>query len=167
MPLRATVYAGIAARFTAAPDFGTAEQNIPKDDDIVFESGVGDYQSDVIWTDERTLATGATEDIDLRGVLFDIFGAAASFVEITALLVKSKKGVNNTTNLTIGNGTNPVPLGFGAATQSWIIPPEGAFLVVNPKAGWGATAGTGDILKVANAAGASHIYQIKAIGRLS
>lgn len=167
MALRATVYCGIAARYQAAPDFGVAAQDIPKDDDIVFESGIGDYQGDMIWTDERTLTTGATEDLDLRGVLADVFGVSVAFVEVVAVLIKSKRNANNTTNLTIGNGTNPAPLGFGAGTQSWILTPESAFLVVNPKAGWPIVAGTGDILKIANAAGASHVYQIKVVGRLT
>lgn len=167
MALRATVYCGIAARYTASPDFGIAAFDVPKDDDIVFESGVGDYQNDMIFTDERTLTTGATEDLDLRGVLADVFGVNISFIEVVAVMIRSKKNAGNTTNLTVGNGTNPAPLGFTAGTQSWIIPPEGAFLVTNPKAGWTITAATADILKIANAAGASHVYQVKILGRLS
>lgn len=165
MGLKATVYGGIAARYTASPDSGVAEFNIPKPDDTGFENGVGDFQSDAIWTDTRTLTTGASEDIDLRGVLADIFGVGASFVEVTALFIKAARA--NTTNLTIGNGTNPAPLGFGAGTHSWILQPGGIFCVTCPKVGWPTTAGTADILKMANAAGASASYDIQIMGRLS
>jgi len=165
MPLKATVYAGIAARYTASPDLGAAEYNVPKDDDTVFEAGVGDFQSDALWTDTRTLATNTTEDIDLRGALADIFGVGAVFVEVTALLIKSAAA--NTTNLTIGNGTNPAQLFFGATTHSIILQPGGTMLLTAPKTGWAITAGTADILKVANAAGASATYNIKIMGRLS
>ena len=168
MPLKATVRGGIEAEFTptATPELGqVTKQKVPSFADIAIASGTGDYEGDILWADERTLATGATEDLDLFGILSTAFGATVSAVEVIAVAIASKRNASNTTNLTVGAGTNPAQLWFGATTHSAIIQPEGRMVHCAPKSGWTITAGTGDILKILNAAGASHVYQIVIVAR--
>lgn len=80
----------------------------------------------------------------------------------------SRSGVANTTALTIGGGSNPV-VGFLGGTTPTIGPirPGGFVFIACPDAaGIGAvTAGTGDILRIANASGAAAVYQIAILGR--
>src|SRR2546426_227856 len=64
-------------------------------------TGVGANQADQLWSDTRTLATGATEDLDFSGTsLQNAFGINIAFVKIKFILIVAAAA--NTTNLTIG-----------------------------------------------------------------
>jgi hypothetical protein len=74
----------------------------------------------------------------------------------------------NTTNLTIGGGTNPVVGFMGGTTPTIgpIRPKSFVFLGSSDAAGFGAvTASTGDILRIANSSGAAATYQIAIVAR--
>lgn len=131
-----------------------------------FSDGTTANKVDRAYVAERTVATGANDDIDLAGVLTDALGATITAVEIVAILVinKAKDGTPNTTNLTIGGSTSGVP-GYTAAGE--VVKPGGIYLMMNPDAtGIAAvTPGTGDILRITNSAGASNKYTIAVLGR--
>lgn len=124
---------------------------------------------DLVYTAERTVTTGANDDIDLSGVLVSPLGTSVVAAEIVALLIinRQRNGTANTTNLTIGAGANPWIGALGATHTIGPIRPGGVvMLAASDAAGLGAvTAGTGDILRVANSAGASNTYQIAILGR--
>lgn len=121
-------------------------------------SGVLANQADKVWGDERTLSTGATEDLDLTGVLKDIFGDNFDLAKVKLLA----------TNLTIGNATSPWQGPFGAATHTLVLKPSEFVILGSPAlAGWPVTATSADLLKVANAAGASAKYKILIVGTSS
>lgn len=127
------------------------------------EQGTSTNQADLVFSDTRTLTTGSGESLDLTGTaLNNAFGAALALAKVKAIYIKSKD--TNTTTLTVGNVTNSIQLGFGATTQSWAIPPGGVFLVTAPQSGWTVTAGTGDLLRIVNASGASADFDIIVIG---
>lgn len=131
--------------------------------------GTTENKADLLYAAERTVASASNDDIDLSGVLTDAFGVTISAAEIVAVLIINKPvtGAANTTDLTIGAGTNPF-IGFLGATDTvGPIKPEGLFMVAaGDAAGVGAVvAGTGDILRVANSSGASASYQIAVIAR--
>jgi hypothetical protein len=128
-----------------------------------FANGVGAGQADVIWSDSRTLATGATEDIDLvGGGLTDAFGVAVAPAKLRALIITA--ATSNTTNLTLfGDAASPAILNTAATT--FTLQPGGMFVATWPAtAGVTVTATTADILQVVNAAGASATYTIIVIG---
>lgn len=131
-----------------------------------FANGVGASQANVIWGDERTLTTASTEDIDFAGGgLTDAFGVAVAPVKIRALLIISASA--NTTNLTLFGDANSIPF-LNTAATTVTLQPGGMYLYTAPAtAGVTVTAGTGDIVQVANAAGASATYRIIAIGTAS
>ncbi len=132
--------------------------------------GVAAGQADVAYVSERTVTTGANDDIDLYGVLNDVLTTQLDAAELTTLMIinKQKDGTVNTTDLTIGLGTNPF-LGFLAGTTPTIGPikPGGVFLLhASDLAGIGAvTDSSSDILRVGNSAGASNTYQICILAR--
>lgn len=126
---------------------------------------------DRVYIAERTVASATNDDIDLAGVLTTAIGTTITAAEIVAvMLVNGPKTVGaaaNTTNLTMGAGANPF-IGFlGALHTVGPIRPGGVFLLAaGDAAGIGAvTAGTGDILRIANSSGASATYQIAILAR--
>lgn len=124
----------------------------------------------LLYMGERTVASGANDDIDVSGSLVSPLGESFVAVELVGvfLINKPKSGADNTTILTIGAGTNPVSAYTNAGRP---ISPGGFFAEFSPGlAGLGAsgvTAGTGDKLRVANSSGASNTYQIALFGRLT
>lgn len=134
-------------------------------------AGVSDYQFNLNFFDERTVAASTADDIDLAGVLKNEYGATLTFVNIicVAIINQPRSGVANVSSLSIGAAAANPYLGFfgGALHKVNTIGPGGMFLVSSPNAaGFGAvTAGTADILTVTNGAGGPATYQIAILGR--
>ena len=133
-------------------------------------NGTAAGQADLYYIGERTVADGANDDLDLAGVITDALGNTFDAAEIVGVMIINKPSGsgNNTTDLTIGGGSNPF-IGFLGGTTPTIGPLKpGAtfFLASSDAAGLGAvTAGTGDILRITNGAGAANTYQIALLGR--
>lgn len=138
-------------------------------------NGVSANQADLVYLSERTVATAANDDIDLTGVLKGALGENLNFVRIVAIMIenapKLASALANTTNLTLGAAAANGYSGFVGASTHTIGPirPGGVLVMCNPDAtAFGTvTAGTGDILRVANSAGAAATYQIAILGRSS
>ena len=134
-------------------------------------NGVAAGQADLLYANERTIADGADDDIDLTGGLTDAFGVALTFVEIVALMVTNApvNGVANTTDLSIGGGGASSFVGFFNAVADIITPlkPGGVFLLASTNvAGIGTVVdSTGDVLRISNSPGAEAKYQIVILGR--
>lgn len=126
-------------------------------------SGIGAEQVNVLWSDDRTLATGANEDLDVAGTLKDAFGGDAIFAKVKGLLIVARGA--NTTQLTI---TRPATSGFPfllADGDGFILGPGDMFLITRrAAAGMAITGGADDVINIANAAGASATYDIFVLG---
>lgn len=170
MGLTAKIKASIEAIQTGTNDYGSPRFTPQLAELLELASGTIANAADLLFVDERTVASASNDDLDLAGVLTSALGATLTFVEIVAILIinKSKAGVANTTNLTIGVGSNPF-LGFLGGTTPTLGPirPGGIVLLACPAdVGIGTvTANTGDILRIANSSGAPATYQIAIIGR--
>ena len=129
-----------------------------------FADGSGAGQAAVLFSGRRTLADGASESLDLNGTtLTDVFGQPLGLTKIKGLIIQALD--SNTTNLTVGNVSNGLATILGAATQSFTLQPGELFAkLTNSAAGYAVTASTGDLLKIANAAGAAAGYDIIIIG---
>jgi hypothetical protein len=160
--LRATIDAAISAVYSAT-GLAAVTANLAYADNISIASGVGVNQGDLMFAQNRSLLTAAADNLDLTGVLLDPLGTVLPMVKVIAILIRSDSA--NTTDLTIGNGANPFVGPFGAGTHTIALQPGGAIQLVAPKAGWTVTPTTGDILKIANAAGATNNYSIVILGR--
>lgn len=124
-------------------------------------NGTGAGQADIKWDDQRTVTDGATEDLDLNGVLTDAFGASVDAARIKALYLKAADA--NTTDLTIGADVLNPWATFLNATGTITLRPGASVQLIAGAAdatGFAVTAGTGDILQVANGAGADADYDI-------
>lgn len=164
MSLSATIVAKIGATETATLDLGNPNFSANLSSTISLTDGTGAGQADLIWTDTRTLAASASENLDLAGVLTDaISGAAITFAKIKAIMVKADSG--NTNNVEVGGAaSNALPL-FKDATDIAVVRPGWTALLAGSTGGITVTAGTGDILKVANSGGTTGVtYSIVVIG---
>jgi hypothetical protein len=147
-------------------DLGTSRAPQSLSRRMELASGTGAGKADRVFSDRRTLAASATEDLDLAGTLVDAFGAAITFARVKGIVIAAAAG--NTNNVVIGAAAaNPWATLLGATHTLTLRP--GAFVAVGTgvadATGYAVTAGTGDLLKVANsAAGSSVTYDIHIIG---
>jgi hypothetical protein len=167
MPLSGTLLAVSAfAELTTALDLGTARAPHSLSRKLSLGSGTGAGKADKVFSDRRTLAASATEDLDLAGSLVDAFGATITFARIKGIIVAAADA--NTNNVVLGNATSNGWATLLSATGTVTLRP-GAFVAVGTgvadATGYAVTAGTGDLLKVANSgAGSSVTYDIHIIG---
>lgn len=162
MPMGSALSLRLLATRTGSLDIEALQSTIDRLTTIQHADGTGLNQAQVMWSDTRTLTSSATESLDLSGSLTDAFGVSLVMTAIKGIIIYSSP--LNTVNLTIGNVTNGLATIFGAATQSFPIQPGELLVKWTPSAaGHVVTAGTGDLLKVANGA-ASSVYDIIVIG---
>lgn len=170
MPLSTIIETRVNAALTGAADLGTTKYEQDQSSRFQWDNGVGANQADVIWSDERTVTTGATDSIDVAGALTAMLGGTLAMARVKAIRVRNSNaaGTPNTTNISLTRpATNGVPI-FAAAGDAIPIHPGGEVLIVAPSAGgYPVTAGTGDLIDIVNAAGASATYRIEIIGGLS
>jgi len=131
-----------------------------------YETGTGDNQWDLVWSDRRSLVA-TSEQLDLRGGLNPaIGGTALQFVELVGMLIINRSTVAASV-LLVGGGANPAFSGLFGATgdiikvgpsgyHNWFSPIDGAGLLT--------TAGTADMLTIDSQA-ATIIYDICFLGR--
>jgi hypothetical protein len=168
MTVNANLTIALAASLVGAQQFGGPYWTGDMATSFAFADGVGANQADKLYLAERTVLTGANDDIDLNAVLLDGLGVAIAATELVGIFIMNRRRAEgsaaNTTSLTLGGAANPVP---GYAAAGLVIKPGGVFVHVNPDATGIATitAATGDILRVTNAAGATVIYTIGLILR--
>ncbi|MEU0084897.1 hypothetical protein [Streptomyces sp. NPDC006274] len=166
MGLSSLMSLAVSAELTSAQDLGTARMPITFRRSVALGSGTDTGQADKVWSDRRTLAASTTEDLDLAGVLLDAFGAAITFAKVKGIYIAAADA--NTNDVVIG----------AAATNTWatLLNATGT-ITLRPGASVGAvagaadattyavTAGTGDLLKVANSgAGSAVTYDVVIVG---
>jgi hypothetical protein len=127
--------------------------------------GTASGQADKLFSDRRTLAASATENLDLAGVLVDPLGSTLTFGHVKWIYVKASTA--NTNNVCVGGAaTNAFAGPFADPTDIVCIQPGGiALFTVNSGVGWTVTPSTGDLLKMANSAGTTGVtYDIIVAG---
>jgi len=155
---------GLAAQLTNALDLTTVSAPLNLTRQINLQEGTGLNSANRIWHDERTIAASGTDDLDLSGVLSDPFGATITLARVKGILISA--AVTNSNNVVVGTGSNPLINWLTGTTPAVVVRPGGLLAVVAPDAtGYAVTAGTGDILRIANSAGGTSVtYQIVIIG---
>lgn len=120
-------------------------------------------EADVLWMDERSLASAATENLDLAGALSDSFGQSVSPAEIVGIWLEAL--ATNTTDLAFfGAASNAFNGPLSGTTPKVTLGPGDAILLTSRR-GWTVTPATGDILLAANGSGAAAGYRVAIIGR--
>lgn len=166
----AGVNAQIALRLTAqqigSADLGSPRMTLdPIDKLLQFVSGTDAVNKlDILFSDTRTLAASASEDLDLAGVLASALGGTITAGEIVAIYIEAAAGNTNTVNFTRPASNGLAGL-FLAAGDGVAIKPGEFQLFVSQK-GWPVAAGTGDLVNVANSAGGTPVtYDVVVLGR--
>lgn len=159
----------IAASQAGSNDFGTPAWVGSIEQTLNFGSGTTASNIDLVFFDERTVASASNDDIDVAGSLLAPLGSAFVAAELVAIVIVNKplSGVN-TTNLTIGGSSAPITTFLGGTTPTvGPIRPGGMFMIAcADAAGIGAiTATTADLLRIANSSGAAATYQIAILAR--
>ena len=163
MTLKTIIYAGIAADLSVAIDKGTRRHRLDKEADILLATGTGASQADQMFTDTRTLGGSANEDLDLAASLVDALGQTLTFVKIKAILIIAAAA--NVGDIQVKPAAANGFLGpFANASDRLDVPAGGRILLTAPVTGWTVTAGTGDLLNIANSAAGNAIYDIILIG---
>jgi hypothetical protein len=159
---------GVAVGFsqTSLLDLGTATLPVNVRQAVNFLSGVGAGQADTVFSDRRTLAASATENLDLAGTLLDAYGATLTYAKVKGLYIAAS--ASNVNSVVVGAAaTNPWAT-LLSATGTISLRPGSFFLAAAGQldaTGYGVTAATADLLKVANSgAGTSVIYDVVLIG---
>lgn len=138
-----------------------ADDPLLRDYTQALANGTGANQASQHWHDQRS--TSGNDDLDISGVLTNVFGTSIVFTKIKALIVKA--AVANGNDVIVGGGaSNQFATPFGSATDKVKVKPGGLLVLVAPDVnGYAVTAGTGDILRVASGGG-SVTYDIVLIG---
>lgn len=163
--LKSSLLLQLDAVYRNVLDIGVPTDTFQKRTKIELANGTGSASADLMFHDQRTIAASSNEDLDLAGVLTNpLTGAAMTFVELRGLIITASSSNTNNVRL-IRPASNGVPL-FLAASDGIDIPPGGAFCWFCPADGKvTVTAGTGDLLNVANSSsGSSVVYDVVIIG---
>lgn len=155
----------LAGELSNLLDLGSAVYSPKYNASYGLADGTGANQIKQIFSDTRTIAASGTDDLDLAGGLTNAFGASVTFTKIKALIVKASAA--NVNDVVVGgDGAAALASLFGDVTDTIRVKPGGLFCVVAPdNAGYAVTAGTADILQIANSgSGTGVTYDILILG---
>ncbi|MGA5424526.1 hypothetical protein [Streptomyces lavendulocolor] len=167
MALSSAASVSLAGTLSAALDLGRASFPFGLAKSVSLADGTGAGKADRVFTDTRTLAASASEDLDLAGVLTDAFGASITFAKVKALMVVAAAA--NSNNVIVGGASSNGFISWvGGATHTVTVRPGGALALLageTDATGYAVTAGTADLLKIANSgAGSSVTYSVAILG---
>lgn len=163
--VRGNISLSIDLTDTAVGDLGSAKSRVAVSKALSLIAGTdATNKANILFSDTRTVALSANENIDLSGALSDAFGASIVAAEIVAIYIAAAAGNTNSVQVArpASNGfTGP----FLAAGDGVAIKP-GEYALFVSQSGWAVTAATGDLLNIANSgAGTSVTYDIVIVGR--
>jgi len=165
MSLSGSIKFSSTATITSARDLGAASVTESLSQAISLANGTGANQANQVWGDTRALGNGANEELDLAGGLTNGLGATVTLAKVRLLAIKA--AATNTDTLNVGGAAaNGWATWVGDPTDVIKVRPGGILVLAAPDAtGYAVTAGTGDLLKITNAAAlATASYDILIIG---
>lgn len=134
--------------------------------DEALGSGTAADLADRIWSDERAVASGANDDLDLTALTHSLFGSTVSinFARVKAILIihtSTTAGEKVNLDSSVTNGfTGPFA---ASATSKLEIGADSAALLASKKDGW-ATASNNKILRIHNGGSHTAMYRIVVLG---
>ena len=164
-PVEAATTGGLAATVriteTGSQDLGTPTMIHVLEYAKDLTSGTAANTADKVFSDERAVASGTPDDLDLIGSLNPAVGQGVLNLTKPVALIIWNESTTTGQYLTIGNeGTNPCFSGlFGGSTQTITVQPNGLPIWYSPIDAAACTAGTADKLRITSATG-SVTYRI-------
>lgn len=166
MGAQASIKLIVEASVDVPVDIGSVLHSFLFGPNYALGNGTGADQINQIWTDNRTLAASANEDLDLSGTaLQSAVGVNIAFTKVRGILVRAAAA--NVNNVVVGGAaSNGFITPFGAAAHTVNVRPGGCLaLIANDAAGYAVTAATADLLRIANSGGGSSVnYDILILG---
>lgn len=163
--ITATVDLGVEGFVSRAMSIGLAFHHLQYNPGFVFRDGTGESQIKKIFNAHSTLAASSAEDFDLAGGIVNAMGDLLTFTKVRVLIVRAHPA--NVNNLIVGGASsNQFASWLGGASHTVTVRPGGLIALVAPDVtGYAVAAGTGDILRITNAAGGSSVqYDIILLG---
>lgn len=163
--LSASVRLSVTTALSNAVGRGSVSSPVLFEASNSFANGGGAGQASRVWSAKRTLAAGASEDLDLSGGLIDAFGATPAMVKIKGIIIVAAAG--NSNDVVMGGApSNAMAAMFGSATDTVKVRPGALFgLVTADAAGYAVDPDTGDLLRIANGGGGTPVtYTIFLVG---
>jgi len=152
MALTTNLRVSVASKQSAALDLGSDESNISRSFAVSLASGTAAGQADRLYSKTHTLAASTNVDLDLAGGVTDANGVTITFAKVKGIYVEAASG--NTNNVVVGAAASNAFVGpFGAGTHTLSVRPGGLKLIAVGSAdlnAYAVTAGTGDLLRIAN-----------------
>lgn len=152
----------LAHQYQNALDLTNVVDSLSKGYTDAFTDGTGAGKSQVVWHDQRTVATTSTDDLDLAGVLKNAFGTV-TFTKITAIFIKMQTNTSGY-KLEIGGDAAPVTGLFKDPGDIIYLLAGGMFLWTSPVNALALTGGATDTLQIYNPSGGNVVYDIWIIG---
>jgi hypothetical protein len=163
--LSSTLALAAFAEQTSRLDLGAGSAPVRLQRSVQLASGTGAGQADRVWADRRVIAASGTDDLDLAGALTDPFGAAVTFARVKGLFIAAS--AENTNSVVIGGDASAAWAGLLSADGTLTLRPGAAVGAIAGAAdtGYAVTAGTGDILQIANSGADTPVeYDILIVG---
>jgi hypothetical protein len=169
--LAVDIKASLSWLFSEALDLSSVNDNGKLDYAQSLTDGVSADQADVLFHDQRTVANGASDDLDLTALSQSIYGSSVtfSFAKVKGILIINLSTTASDVLRVGGAGAGSAfstPFNSDADAQVE-VPADGCLLLVNKKNGWTVTSGTGDVLRIQNPGSASINYRIVIVGATS
>lgn len=163
MALSFEMNVGIKGLLSSSLDLSTVKDWLERTYSIQFDNGTGAGQANNIWHDKRTLTTGTNENLDLAGGVTNALGQTTTFTKIRLILFYGLEA--NTGLLSVSRPASNGLAFLKAAGDAFELHPDGLFILTNSTtAGITVTAGTGDLINVDNASGATQNYHVVIVG---
>jgi hypothetical protein len=159
-----TVRARIEGKFTkAAPDGTSVEVFVDKAFERYLKPGTDIDEAQKLYTAKHTIAASGTLDLDFAAGMNDPFGVAQTFTRIKEILIIADG--TNTNNVNVGGTvTNQISL-FADASDIVPVRPGGCAQLDLGDTGVSVTAGTADLLRIANSGSGSAVtFEIVVLG---
>ncbi|WP_282795180.1 hypothetical protein [Streptomyces sp. CC224B] len=166
MGLTASLSVAATVQQTKPLDLTTASDPLAFRRAVQLVDGTTAGKADRVFHDRRTLAASASEELDLAGALTDAFGQALTLGRVKGLFIAAAAA--NTNNVILGNASTNAWAALLGATGTVTLRPGTCLGVMTGPAdatAYPVTAGTGDLLKVANSAGGTGVtYDVVIVG---
>ena len=170
MPLTGSAFANILATISKDLDLAPLSSALTAKgkNGVIFTDGIAVNQINELFHDERTLANGVSEELDLSGVLANPLGDIVNFVGVKVIGIYSANA-NNLANLEVGGAAANTSVFLKDATDIVTVGPAlgSSFLLINPSAaGFPVVGGASDKLKITHDGSnpADFVYRIVLLG---
>lgn len=164
--LTTDIKASLAWLFQDALDLTTIADASRLEFAASLSDGSGNDQANKLWHELRSVAVSSNDDLTLSSLPQTIFGSAVTvaLVKVKALLIINTAATAGEDLLVGAAASHPWAAPFGGTGHQVRVPAGSCLLLVNTKTGWAVSAGSADVLRIANAGTGAISYKLAVVG---